>query len=127
MVFSSFPYISSFIGLFEAVLISGLILGGLAIGIIYFCLSAKSLFKATRYVINKDRVDVWEKGFTSKHYSYGMRGYTSMKLDKSGFGNLYDYGKLTLFFMGGSQVELRNIEDPEKVMTQIEEILNAKD
>lgn len=77
-------------------------------------------------MINQDRVDVWETGLSSKHSSFNMRGYTSMKLDKSGLGNIYDYGKLTLFFMGGTQVELRNIEDPELIMSQIEEILNTK-
>lgn len=91
-----------------------------------FKTSYKNLAKSTKYVISNEKIDVLETGFSSKYYSYNMRGYTSMKLDHPAFTRFINCGRITLYFMGGSSVEIRNIENPELVMSEIEVVLSSK-
>ncbi|MBI2620932.1 PH domain-containing protein [candidate division WWE3 bacterium] len=84
----------------------------------------KRLWKAKQYIITPESVDIIDTTFGARHNSYGLKGITSINLHQTPLSKLSDYGTITINFMGGSSVSIRNIPNPEKHLGLIQQLIN---
>lgn len=112
-------YLANFMPILWILIADFILLVVLAIVVLLSGYMAKTNWEQTKYMITKDKVTAFE-GDNQK--TYGMRGYTSMRLDKSLIQRVFKSGKITLFFMGGGSVELDNVDNPEMIIDRIEKL-----
>lgn len=92
---------------------------------IFFALNGtKAKFKCRRYEITQDTVITYDGIFSCKQRVNNMKGMVGMELDESTIGKMFHYGTITLKFLGGAEVNIINIDNPEMYIPKITEIVN---
>jgi uncharacterized membrane protein YdbT with pleckstrin-like domain len=84
----------------------------------------KRRWSTEQYVITPENVEVVVGLIGMSRSSYGLRGVVAMNVNQSPLAKYLGYGTITLRFMGGGSMDIKNIEEPEKHMHMIQQLMN---
>lgn len=94
--------------------------------IVLFIILEKRNLKTKTYIITQDTITSTTNIFGLKKRTYNVRGLTHMELSQNVVGKLLNYGTVTIYFMGGSFISIRNIPEPSEHLEKIQEIINKR-
>lgn len=116
---------AAFINYRQFALIGGILLfiftSIIAVTLIYF---EQRRLSDEHYIVTATNVESISRTFGSKHSAYSLKGLTSISVDQSAVAKIFDYGTISLKFMGGGVCELKHVQDPENMLIKIQQIIN---
>gem|GEM_PF-1868255 len=74
--------------------------------------------------MNKDRVIVIDGILGSRERIHNLKGATNMQLSQGLFGKHFNYGTIIIYFMGGNEVHLTDIQFPYHYLKQIQSLMD---
>lgn len=102
----------------------------IATSVVYICvvlqliISKKLIWRTKEYVINKDRVIVMDGIIGSRERINNLKGLTNMQFYQDALGKHFNYGTITLYFLGGGEVNFRDIDTPHLYMKNIQSLID---
>lgn len=77
------------------------------------------------YEITPEKATIIDGIFGKNLQSENFDGFVGMSLQESILGKLFNYGSITLKFISGAELHIRNIEKPEEYMERINEFIRS--
>ncbi|MFZ5424929.1 MAG: PH domain-containing protein [Patescibacteria group bacterium] len=87
-------------------------------------LSIKRVWNTKKYIVTQDNIIIRDSVVGAQYRSHNLKGVTNIKLNQSPFGEKFDYGTLTIYFMGGSFITLTHISSPVEHLDNINALIN---
>lgn len=104
---------------------TGLVLIIIFLGTIFsVSLYTNAMWKSKEYIISPDRIIIIDGIFGKRQRVHNVKGNTGMQLHQTPIKKFFDYGTITLSFMGGEKVTITNVSKPEKKILLIEELID---
>lgn len=85
-------------------------------------MGAHSRARCRRYEITQEQVITYDGISKCNQYISNLKGMIGMELTESFLGRYFDYGTITLKFLGGTEVPISNIDHPEIYIQKITEL-----
>jgi len=116
--------IATVLSLSNTLLLYLFLVAGYTLAIWLTITGSKSQFNCRRYEITQDTVITFDGIVSCKQRVNNMKGMIGMELDEDSIGKMFNYGTITLKFLGGAEVRIVDIDNPEIYIPKITEIVN---
>lgn len=87
-------------------------------------LVTKRTWLTKKYIISPETILIVDSVAGAQYRSHNLKGVTNIKLHQSPFAKQFNYGTITVYFMGGSFITLTHISEPVVHLNNINALIN---
>lgn len=98
-------------GIFTVILISTIAIAGKG-------------WNVKKYIITPESVTIVDGVLNVRHRSHNLKGMTGADIQQTFWAKKMNYGTITINFMGGSSLRIRNVEQPVQHLTNVHRLIN---
>jgi len=84
--------------------------------------TCKMRWRGKSYIITPDQIVIVDGVWSKRHRASNLKGMVGMTLEQTFMAKMLGFGTVSVKFMGGGELNIRNIDEPETVMNYISEM-----